>query len=162
MVEIYTDGTSLGNPGKGGFAVIILFTEQEIILAKGFRRTTNNRMELLAVIEALNFIKNNSIENATIYTDSQLITNAINEHWLERWVKNGWLTSNKTKVLNIDLWQKLHFLLNFVNVKFKWVEGHSGKEFNEKADKIAKKNAKDFAIEIDYQYEIENQPKLIE
>lgn len=162
MIEIYTDGTSLGNPGKGGFAVIIVFEQFEIILAKGFRKTTNNRMELLSVAEALNFVKNNNINTATIHTDSQLVVKAINEGWLERWIKNGWQTANKTKVLNVDLWQKIHHFLKFVDVKFQWIEGHSGDKYNELADKIAKKNAKDFAIEIDYHYEFENQPKLIE
>ncbi|MGB9771629.1 MAG: ribonuclease H family protein [Candidatus Kapaibacteriota bacterium] len=161
MAEIYTDGTSLGNPGKGGFAVIII-EKTEIILAKGFRKTTNNRMELLAVAEALNFIKNNNIMEATINSDSQLVVKAITDGWLNRWVKNGWRTTNRSPVLNIDLWQKIHYLLNFVNVKFQWIEGHSGNCYNELADKIAKKNAKDFAIEIDYQYEIDFQQKLIE
>lgn len=162
MIEIYTDGTSLGNPGRGGFAVVIVFEQFEIILAKGYRKTTNNRMELLAVVEALNFIKNNEIKSATIYTDSQLIVKAINEGWLSRWIVNGWQTSNKTKVLNIDLWQKINHFLNMVDVRFQWIEGHSDNKFNNLADKIAKRNAKDFAIEIDYQYEIENQQKLIE
>jgi ribonuclease HI len=161
MVEIYTDGTSLGNPGKGGYSVIILWNNQEIILAKGYRNTTNNRMELSAIVEALNFIKNNELEEAVISTDSQLIVKAINEGWLAKWIQNGWQTSNKTQVQNIDLWQKIAFFLNFVRPKIFWVEGHIGNKYNEIADKIAKSKAKYDAIEIDYEYENKSKGKSL-
>ncbi|MCX7909726.1 MAG: ribonuclease HI [Ignavibacteria bacterium] len=153
MVEIYTDGASLGNPGKGAFAVLIILNNLEIILSKGFRKTTNNRVELFAIIEALNFAKNNNLKDVIIYTDSQLITKAINESWLSKWIKNGWKTANKTPVINKDLWQKLNYFLNFVNAKFEWIEGHKGNKYNEIVDKLAKNKAKTDAIEIDYEYE---------
>lgn len=153
MVEIYTDGASLGNPGKGAYAVVILLDGKEIILSKGFRKTTNNRMELMALIEALNFLKDNGIKNSVIFTDSQLIAKAINEGWLSRWIQNGWKTTNRTSVLNIDLWKKVSYFLNFVNTKINWIESHSGRRYNELVDKLAKTKAKQDAIEIDYEYE---------
>ncbi len=157
MVEIYTDGTSLGNPGKGAYAVLILLNNQEIILAKGYKKTTNNRMELMAFVEAMNFLKNNNIKEGVLFTDSQLISKAMNEGWLRRWSTNGWKTSNKTTVLNIDIWEKVNYFLNFVKINVKWIEGHSGNKYNEMVDKIAKKIAKTDAIEIDYEYEQKSQ-----
>lgn len=153
MIEIYTDGTSIGNPGNGAFAVLVLLNNNEIILAKGFRKTTNNRMELMAVVEALNFLKNNDFQPAIIFTDSMLIYKAVNDAWIEKWILNGWKTSNKTSVQNIDLWEKLHYFLNFVKAKIEWVESHKGNKYNEIVDKIAKKKAQADPIEIDFEYE---------
>ncbi len=155
-LDAYTDGTSLGNPGPGAFSVLMMFEKSEIVLSRGFRQTTNNRMELLAVIETLNFCKNNNINFVRIYTDSQLIAKAINEDWITRWVHNGWKTSSKQDVLNIDLWKQLLHFTKFVQFEIVWVQGHSGNELNEKADKIAKKKAKEDAIEIDFGFENKN------
>lgn len=155
-LEAYTDGTSLGNPGPGAFSVIIKFEQNEIVLSRGYRKTTNNRMELLAVVETLNFCKNNNVDFVKIYTDSQLISKAINEGWINRWVQNGWKTSSKQDVLNIDLWKQLLHFMRFVQFEIEWVQSHSGNELNEKADKIAKKKAKEDSIEIDVMFENKN------
>lgn len=152
---IYTDGASLGNPGPGAYATLILLNNRQVILSHSYRLTTNNRMELKAVIESLNFCFNNNILSTTIYTDSQLIYKAINEKWIEKWNRNGWKTANKKSVLNKDLWLKLHFYLNSLSVKIIWIGGHSGNDFNEIVDKIARTNAQNSSIyEIDCGYEV--------
>jgi ribonuclease HI len=155
-LEAYTDGTSLGNPGPGAFSIILIYERAPIVLSRAFRKTTNNRMELMAVVETLNFCKNNNIKYVKIYTDSQLVAKAINEGWLERWNRNGWKTSAKQNVMNIDLWKQFLHYRNFVQPEILWVPGHSGNTFNEKADKIAKQKAKEDAIEIDYGFEQEH------
>lgn len=152
-IVAFTDGTSLGNPGPGGFASVILIDDEPIILARGFRYTTNNRMELMAVIEALRFFENNRIDNATIFTDSQLITKAVNDKWLDTWIKKGWKTTAKKPVLNIDLWKELVQLLKGKNIRFEWIQGHSGNKYNELCDRIAKQNARDNPRETDFGYE---------
>ncbi len=149
----YTDGTSLGNPGPGAYASIILYDDKEIILSRGYRYTTNNRMELMAVIESLRFFENNKINNATIFTDSQLITKAIKDKWLDSWIQKGWKTANKKPVLNIDLWKEFIQLLKNKNIRFEWVQGHSGNKYNELCDKIAKQNARNNPNEIDFGYQ---------
>ena len=136
MISIYTDGACSGNPGKGGWGVVILDNNNEILLNGGDQLTTNNKMELTAAIKALEYyeLKNDLI----IYTDSKYLKDGI-ESWINNWKENGWKTSAKKIVKNKELWMKLDNLINKHNVNWKWVKGHSGLELNEKADKLARK-----------------------
>ena len=134
-VEIYTDGASRGNPGKGGWGAILVYKGLERELSGGEAETTNNRMELSAVIAALSALKEPC--EVTLTTDSQYVVNAIEKGWLATWQKNGWKKSDKGAVLNVDLWQKLVVLLEKNDVSFVWVRGHNGHPYNERCDKLA-------------------------
>ena len=136
MINIYTDGACSGNPGIGGWGVVILDNNKEILLNGGDQHTTNNKMELTAAIKALEYfdIKKELI----IYTDSKYVKDGI-ESWITNWKKNGWKTSAKKIVKNKELWIQLDNLINKHNVTWKWVKGHSGFKFNEKADELARK-----------------------
>ena len=134
IIKVYTDGACKGNPGIGGWGAY-LKTEKYHEELKGFsKNTTNNRMELTAVIEALNIIGKNI--GIIITTDSQYVKNGINQ-WIINWKKNGWKTAAKQPVKNKDLWIKLDELVQNNNVEWKWVKGHSGHPGNEKADQLA-------------------------
>jgi len=136
---IYTDGACLGNPGPGGWgAIIISKNDSKKIIKGGTKNTTNNRMELMAVIEALDEIKENC--KIKIFTDSKYVINGI-ESWIENWKKNNWVTSNKKKVKNVDLWTKLDNVRVGKIISWEWVKGHSGIELNEEVDILAKKQA---------------------
>ena len=134
-INIFTDGACSGNPGPGGFAAIVQYDDYEQEITGGETNTTNNRMELIAVIEALNSLKESF--KITLYTDSQYIVNAINKGWLESWISKNWKKSDGKLVLNIDLWQELVELLKIHKVTFKWVKGHNGHPENERCDKLA-------------------------
>ena len=136
MINIYTDGACSGNPGKGGWGVVILVNKQEILLNGGGQLTTNNKMELTAAIKALEYFETK--KDLTIYTDSKYVKDGI-ESWIINWKKNGWKTSTKKIVKNKELWIQLDNLINQHNVTWKWVKGHAGFEFNEKADELARK-----------------------
>ena len=136
MINIYTDGACSGNPGKGGWGVVILDNNKEILLNGGDQLTTNNKMELTAAIKALEYFKIK--KDLIIYTDSKYVKDGI-ESWIINWKKNGWKTSTKKIVKNKELWMQLDNLLNKHNVTWKWVKGHAGLEFNEKADELARK-----------------------
>lgn len=110
-------------------------------LSQGYRLTTNNRMELMAVVEALKAVKRHQRFNITIFTDSRLIVDAVNKNWLKSWVKNGWKKSNKQAVLNQDLWKMLLEQLEHHNVEFRWVEAHVGIKENERCDELGKSAA---------------------
>lgn len=135
-VDIYTDGSCLKNPGKGGYGIVIEYKDTIKELSQGYTRTTNNRMELLGVIVALNTLSEPCI--ADIYTDSQYVSKAIKEHWLKNWQKNGWKTANKKDVKNKDLWMELHKALLKHTVNFHWVKGHAGHPQNERCDELAR------------------------
>ena len=135
MINIYTDGACSGNPGKGGWGVVILVNKQEILLNGGDQFTTNNKMELIAAIKALEYFETK--KDLTIYTDSKYVMDGI-ESWIINWKKNGWKTSTKKIVKNRELWMQLDNLISKHNVTWKWVKGHSGLEFNEKADELAR------------------------
>ena len=137
-LEIYTDGACLGNPGPGGWAALIIDNNQEKILSGNNEMTTNNRMELLAVIKALETI-NHHLE-ITIYTDSKYVINGITS-WIKNWKTNDWKSSSKTPVKNIDLWKILDVNSQKQNIKWVWVKGHSGNNYNDKVDKIARNQA---------------------
>ncbi|MBE6467145.1 MAG: ribonuclease HI [Alphaproteobacteria bacterium] len=144
-VEIYTDGACSGNPGAGGWGAILRYGTVEKELSGGESETTNNRMELTAVIEALKALKKPC--NIVLYTDSRYVMDGVNE-WMPNWKVNGWRTSNKkTPVKNIDLWQTLESLLEKHKIKWVWVKGHNGHPENERVDKLAREQAKSRIIE---------------
>ena len=138
MIKIYTDGSCLNNPGNGGWAAII--NDNEIIkkISGSVKDTTNNKMELMAPIMALQEIdKNNEIE---IYTDSQYVRLGITE-WIHKWIKNNWQTSKKESVKNKELWMQLYELTKSYKIKWIWVKAHAGNALNEEVDLLAKKAA---------------------
>lgn len=138
-VNLYSDGSCLGNPGKGGYGAILEFKGKKQELSEGFAHTTNNRMELLAVISGLNKLKEPC--NVNIYTDSQYVAKAIRQGWLENWKNNGWKTSAKKPVKNQDLWIALDDALSRHNVIFNWIKGHAGHPENERCDELARTSA---------------------
>ncbi|MCD6490377.1 MAG: ribonuclease HI [Thermodesulfobacterium sp.] len=138
-IEVYVDGSSLGNPGPGGWAVLIKSGEKEEILSGGELLATNNQMELKAVISALSHFK--EPKRLKIYTDSEYVIKGVTE-WLPKWKKRGYLTSDGKPVKNRELWEVLERLINFHQVKWEKVSAHSGNFYNEKVDKIAKESAK--------------------
>jgi ribonuclease HI len=140
IIEIFTDGSSLGNPGPGGWGTVITIDGKTFHELGGFEsHTTNNRMELMAVIEALKYI-NNEHQNGEIiiHADSAYVLGGVNG-WIENWEKNGWRTANKKEVMNQDLWKELISLIRAFGGNLKWqkVKGHSGHEHNDRADEIA-------------------------
>lgn len=134
-VKIYTDGACSGNPGPGGWGAILVSGSHEKELCGGEKQTTNNRMELTAVISALLALKRPC--KVTLYTDSKYIVDAITKGWARKWQKNNWMRTNKDKALNSDLWQQLLDLLEVHQVEFIWVKGHAGHEYNERCDQLA-------------------------
>ncbi|GAB7129423.1 ribonuclease HI [Silvimonas sp. JCM 19000] len=133
-LEIYTDGACKGNPGPGGWGALLRYGAQEKELFGGEAHTTNNRMELMAVIQGLGILTRAC--DAVIYTDSQYVKNGI-ESWIHGWKRNGWKTADKKPVKNADLWQRLDTEVARHKVTWQWVKGHSGHEFNERADQLA-------------------------
>lgn len=138
-ITIYTDGSCLGNPGPGGWAALLIYGDHRKEMCGGFAGTTNNRMELLAVIEALGSLKRTC--SVDLYTDSKYVRDAVEKRWLAGWQKNGWKTAAKKPVKNQDLWQRLVPLLKEHKVKLHWVEGHSGQPENERCDDLARGEA---------------------
>ena len=134
MIKIYTDGACKGNPGVGGWGAIIMQDEKNIELFGGENETTNNRMELMAVIMALKEISSNL--ELTIYTDSTYVQKGISE-WIKNWKVNNWRSSNKKQVKNKDLWLELDEAVGSRKIYWEWVKGHAGNEGNEKADELA-------------------------
>lgn len=147
---IFTDGAALGNPGKGGYGVVMMWGSARKELSQGYEHTTNNRMELLAVIVALETIKKPDIE-IHIYTDSKYVCDAIEKKWIFGWQKAGW--KNKK---NVDLWQRFMPLYRQHNVKFHWVKGHAGIKENERCDELATTSAGKGPWLIDHGYMAEN------
>ena len=136
MIKIYTDGSCIGNPGKGGWAAIILNDGKKTDIKGSKKDTTNNQMELLAPIEALKKIPKGS--KVQIFTDSKYVKSGITE-WIHNWKKNGWKTASKKPVKNKELWIKVDELNQFHNVSWSWVKGHSGNRENDIADMLANK-----------------------
>ena len=134
-IKIYTDGACSGNPGPGGWSAIIIENGVEKELSGYSPQTTNNRMEIMAVINALSSV--NLPSNVEVISDSKYVCDAINKDWIYLWQKNSWKKANKHPVLNVDLWMQLLPLLKKHNVKFSWVRGHSGDYYNERCDKLA-------------------------
>ena len=138
MIKIYTDGSCLSNPGNGGWAAIIIINGEIKKISGNEKNTTNNRMELMAPINALKNI--NSKDPIEIFTDSKYVKNGITE-WINTWLLNNWKTSKKENVKNKDLWLELHKLNQSLNVKWNWVKAHAGDTLNEEVDMLAKEAA---------------------
>ena len=133
-VEIFTDGACSGNPGPGGWGAVLRFNGVTKEISGGEAETTNNRMELLAAISALNALKEScSVE---LHTDSKYVMDGISK-WIHGWKRNGWKTADKKPVKNMDLWQRLDAAVERHDVHWRWVKGHAGHEMNERADQLA-------------------------
>ena len=150
-VTIYTDGACSGNPGPGGWSAILVSGAHRKELASGYRRTTNNRMELLAVIEGLAALKGRS--QVTIWSDSKYVVEAIEKGWAKNWRRNGWRKADKKPALNVDLWERLLALLDQHQVRFTWLRGHDGHDENERADRLAVAAIQSGDLAIDAPYE---------
>ena len=138
MIKIYTDGSCIGNPGTGGWAVVFINGKNKKVISGSKNNTTNNQMELLAAIKALsNFNKKKSLK---VFTDSNYVKDGITK-WIRNWEKNNWKTSAKKPVKNQELWKKLDKLAKFHDVEWKWVKGHSTNIYNNLADELARKAA---------------------
>ncbi len=133
-ITLYTDGGALGNPGPGGYGAVLLYKSQRKELSGGFRRTTNNRMELMAVISGLESLK--APCRVTVYTDSRYVADAVEKGWAKRWRAAGWMRNKKDPALNPDLWERLLNLLDRHEVEFRWVKGHAGNRENERCDAL--------------------------
>lgn len=137
-VELHTDGSCLGNPGAGGYAAILIYKEHRKEIVGGTRNTTNNQMELTAVIKGLEML--NEPCEVELYSDSKYVLDGLNS-WIQNWKKNGWKTANKTPVKNVDLWRKLDELKSKHKINFNWVKGHNGDPLNEEVDSMAQAEA---------------------
>ncbi|AWH89707.1 ribonuclease HI [Limnobaculum parvum] len=135
QVEIFTDGSCLGNPGPGGYGAILRYKQHEKTLSAGYFLTTNNRMELLAAITALESLTASC--QVSLSTDSQYVRQGIMS-WIHNWKKRGWKTADKKPVKNVDLWQRLDQAIIRHNVEWHWVKGHAGHEENERCDQLAR------------------------
>ncbi len=142
-VEIFTDGACSGNPGPGGWAAILRYMGRELEISGGEVLTTNNRMELSAVIQGLKALKTKC--HVTIYTDSQYVANGINKNWAKKWRDNGWIKADKKPALNADLWGELLDVLSHHEYEFEWVNGHAGHPENERCDAMAVTQSKIYA-----------------
>lgn len=145
-IEIFCDGSSLGNPGPGGYGAILRYKEHQKELAKGFKLTTNNRMELLGAISALKALKEPC--NVNLYSDSNYVIQGM-KTWRFAWKKNNWASAKAKQIKNLDLWQELDEVAQMHNVTWHWVKGHNGHQENERCDKLAKTAAKSNDLEID-------------
>ncbi len=135
QVEIFTDGSCLGNPGPGGYGIVLRYKSTEKNLSKGFRLTTNNRMEMMAAVVALKSLKEPC--QVILTTDSQYVRQGITQ-WIHNWKKKGWKTADKKPVKNADLWQALDKETQRHNVEWRWVKGHAGHRENEICDELAR------------------------
>ena len=138
MIKIYTDGSCIDNPGKGGWAAIIFMNNKKIVIKGNKKNTTNNQMELMAAIEALKKISTG--QEVQVYTDSKYVKLGITE-WIEKWSQNNWKTSSKQKVKNLELWIELNEISKKHKIEWFWVKGHAGNLINEEVDALAKKAA---------------------
>lgn len=134
-VILYTDGACSGNPGPGGYGAILSYNNHEKEISGGLRNTTNNRMEILAVIKGLQLLKEPC--EVTVVTDSQYVANAIGKGWAKKWRAQGWMRNKKDPALNPDLWEQLLALCDTHRVSFEWVRGHNGHPMNERCDQLA-------------------------
>lgn len=139
-ITIYTDGACSGNPGPGGYGSVLVYVDENGIkhekeLSCGYKSVTNNQMELMAVIAALEALKKPC--KIDLYSDSKYVVDAFNNNWIESWVAKGWKTASKQPVKNIDLWQRLLSAKEKHDVNFIWVKGHAGHEYNERCDFLA-------------------------
>jgi ribonuclease HI len=132
QIQLYTDGASRGNPGRGGYGAVLLFGNHRKELSQGYRHTTNNRMELLAVIAGLEAIKKNELP-VTVFSDSQYVVNSVEKGWLKNWIKTDFKGGKKNK----DLWMHYHELAKKFTIRFVWVRGHADNPLNNRCDELA-------------------------
>ena len=135
-VTIYTDGACSGNPGAGGYGVVLMYGAAKKELSEGYEKTTNNRMELLAVVRGLEALKEPCRVN--LYSDSKYVVDAIEKGWVVKWKQNGWMRNKKERASNVDLWEQLLVMLAKHQVKFIWVKGHADNPWNERCDELAR------------------------
>ena len=138
-VTLYTDGSSLGNPGPGGWAAVLKAQDHHKELSGGYARTTNNRMEIKALVEGLKALKRPC--RVTAFTDSRYLCDALSKNWIGKWQRNGWKTATKNPVKNIDLWKELLAAMDDHDMSVHWVKAHDGQEENERCDLLAKQAA---------------------
>ncbi|MGI2853429.1 ribonuclease HI [Shewanella algae] len=150
QIQIYTDGSCLGNPGPGGYGVVMRYKQHTKELSGGFALTTNNRMELLAPIIALESLKEPC--KIVLTSDSQYMRQGITQ-WIHGWKKKGWVTSNKTPVKNVDLWQRLDKATQQHQIDWRWVKGHAGHTENERCDALAREAAEANPATVDQGYQ---------
>jgi ribonuclease HI len=150
-VTIYTDGGCLGNPGPGGYGVVLLYGAHRKELSGGYRLTTNNRMEIMAAIAGLRTLKGHC--TVTLYTDSQYLANAIMKGWAKRWQAHGWKRNKSDKALNPDLWQALLELCDKHLVTLTWIKAHAGTSENERCDALSRESARRPDLPPDHVYE---------
>ena len=147
-VIIYTDGACIGNPGPGGYGVLLITAKQRKELSGGFRLTTNNRMELMAAIVGLSSLKDQCI--VTLFSDSRYLVDAMNLGWVQKWRAKGW---KRGKAENVDLWERLLVLCGRHEVTFNWVEGHASNPYNNRCDVLSVQAAKEKNLLVDEPYE---------
>lgn len=135
-VTVYTDGACSGNPGKGGFGAVLIYNGVRKEIFGGYISTTNNRMEIMAVIKGLEALKEPC--RVTLYSDSRYVVDAIEKGWLAKWQKNNWYRNKSEKALNVDLWKRLSELLKIHEVTFVWVKGHADNVENQRCDTLAR------------------------
>lgn len=153
-ITIYTDGSSLGNPGPGGWGAIIIWEDSRKEFSEGYRQTTNNRMEIRGALHALEQLSKPC--SVSIHTDSRYVCDAIEKRWIQNWLRNGWKTAGKQPVKNRDLWERLIPLLKTHDVRFFWVKAHAGHPENERCDELAKNAAMRGNLPVDQGYAPEN------
>ena len=141
-VDVFTDGACSGNPGPGGYGIIMKYKDTIKEFSGGAAQTTNNRMEMTAVIEALSKLRESC--EVTVYSDSKYVIDAVTKGWAKSWQKNNWVKSDKKKALNPELWEKLLGLLDKHRVEFVWVKGHAGHPENERCDELAVEQSQKF------------------
>ncbi len=152
IVKIYTDGACRGNPGPGGYAAVLLYKKARKELSGGFRWTTNNRMEIIALIAAVSALKEPC--ETVIYSDSQYLVKCLTKGWIATWKRKGWKTTDGSPVLNRDLWEQLDDLLSHHSTNLKWVKGHAGNKENNRCDQLAVTAAKNHGNRVDTGYEV--------
>lgn len=157
QVTIYTDGACHGNPGPGGYGAVLLYGEKRREISGGYRRTTNNRMELMAAIEGLRALRYPCA--VTLYSDSQYMVNGINKSWARRWKAGGWKRKGNEPVPNADLWRDLLDLCDSHTVEFIWVRGHAGNEENECCDRLSVQAAQGKQLPVDPGYGVLPEPR---
>ncbi|MDJ0511444.1 MAG: ribonuclease HI [Crocosphaera sp.] len=150
-IEIYTDGACSGNPGKGGYGVVLIYNQHRKEISGGYRLTTNNRMEMMAAIIGLEALTAHC--DVTLYTDSRYLVDAITKGWAKKWQANDWQRNSKEMAKNHDLWQRLLDLCEHHQVEFIWVKGHAGHAENERCDRLAVAASQKEDLSIDKVYE---------
>ncbi len=153
-IDVYTDGACSGNPGAGGYGVVLLYAGHRKELSGGYRWTTNNRMELMALVAALTALKEPCI--ITIHTDSRYLMGGFEQDWVAKWKNNGWKNSAKDPVQNQDLWKRLDILLAPHVASFRWIKGHAEDQENNRCDLLAVESTRKAPLLIDEEYEASN------